>query len=40
MKIRKPNWKSVLIIIVSFIVFSLLFRYWDEVKLFVAGLFS
>jgi len=40
MKKWKPDWKGYMVIIVSFILFSLLFRHWDEVKLFVAGLFS
>ena len=40
MKIRKPDWKFYLVLVVSFIAFSLLFNNWDEVKLFLAGLFS
>lgn len=40
MKIRKPEWKFYVVLVAGFVLFSLLFRYWDEVKLFLAGLFS
>ena len=40
MKLRKPDWKDVVIMIETFILFLLLFHYWDEVKSFVAGIFS
>lgn len=40
MKIKKPDWKDILIFFESAILFSLLFRFWDEVKAFIAGLFT
>lgn len=40
MKIKKPDWKDILIFIESAILFMLLFRFWDEVKAFIAGLFT
>ena len=40
MKLRKPDWKEVIIMIETFILFFLLFHFWDEVKEFVAGIFS
>lgn len=40
MKLRKPDGKDIVIMIESFIIFLLLFHYWDEVKAFIAGIFS
>lgn len=39
MKLRRPHWKDIVIITETTILFLLLFRYWDEVKAFVAGIF-
>ena len=40
MKLRKPDWKEVIMTIETFILFFLLFHFWDEVKALVAGIFS
>jgi len=40
MKIKKPDWKDILIFIESAILFKLLFHFWDEVKAFIAGIFG
>ena len=40
MKLRKPDWKEVIMMIETFILFFLLFQFWDEVKAVVAGIFS
>ena len=40
MKLKKPDWKGVIIMIETFILFFLLFHYWDEVKSFIARIFS
>ncbi|MDX2431673.1 MAG: hypothetical protein QNK35_12120 [Bacteroides sp.] len=40
MKLRKPDVKDIVIMIETFIIFLLLFHYWDEVKAFIAGIFS
>ena len=40
MKFKKPDWKFISSMIVSMILFYLLFHNWDEVKAFIAGIFS
>lgn len=40
MKLKKPYWKSLMVMLVSFIIFFLLFHNWDAVKAFIAGIFS
>ncbi len=40
MKLRKPDVKDIVIMIETFIIFLLLFHYWDEVKAFIAGIFT
>ncbi len=40
MKLKKPVGKDIVIMIETFILFLLLFHYWDEVKAFIAGIFS
>jgi len=40
MKLKKPDWKEIIIMIETFILFLLLFRFWDEVKSVIAGIFS
>ena len=40
MKYRKPYWKGIMITIGTFILFFLLFHFWDEVKTFLVSLFS
>lgn len=39
MKIKKPDWKDIVIFIETAILFKILFHFWDEVKIFVAGIF-
>ena len=39
MKIKKPDWKDIVIFIESAILFKLLFHFWDEVKAFISGIF-
>jgi len=40
MKLKRPDWKGIIIMIETFILFLILFHYWDEVKAFIAGIFS
>jgi hypothetical protein len=40
MKIKKPDWKDIVIFIESAILFKLLFQFWDEVKEAIAGFFT
>ena len=40
MKIKKPDWKDIVILIETAILAMLLFQNWDEVKDFIAGLFT
>ena len=40
MKTGKPDWKDIVILVETFILFFLLFHYWDEVKVFITGIFS
>lgn len=40
MKLRKPDWKGIIIMIETFILFLILFRNWDAVKDFIAGIFT
>ena len=40
MKLRKPDGKEIIIIIETFIIFFLLFYFWDEVKLIIAGILT
>jgi len=40
MKLSLPDWKGILIMIETFILFLLLFRNWDEVKAFISRIFS
>jgi hypothetical protein len=40
MKLRKPDIKDIIISVETFILFFLLFRYWDQVKMFIAALFA
>ena len=40
MKIKKPDWKEIVIFIESAILAKLLFHFWDEVKDFIVGLFT
>ena len=40
MKIKKPDWKDIVIFIETAILFKLLFHFWDEVKAFIVALFT
>jgi len=40
MKLKKPDWKGILIMIETFILFLLLFHFWDEVKAFIARILT
>ena len=40
MKIKKPDWKDIVIFIETAILFKLFFHFWDEVKAFVVSLFT
>ena len=40
MKLKKSNWKNLAVLLLSFILFYLLFHNWDAVKAFIAGIFS
>lgn len=40
MKIKKPDWKDIVIFIETAILAKLLFHFWDEVKDFIIGLFT
>ncbi len=40
MKLKKPDWKDIVIAIETAILFKLLVQYWDEVKIFIAGIFT
>jgi len=40
MKLNLPDWKGIVIMIETFILFLILFSNWDEVKAFIAGIFS
>jgi len=40
MKLKQPDWKGITIMIETFLLFLILFHYWDEVKAFIAGIFS
>jgi len=40
MKIKKPDWKDIVIFIETAILAKLLFHNWDEVKEFVVSLFT
>jgi len=40
MKIKKPDWKDIVIFIETAILFKLMFQFWDEVKAFIVGLFT
>ncbi len=40
MKIKKPGYKDIIIFIESFIIFFLMVNHWDEVKLFITGIFQ
>ncbi len=40
MKLKKPDWKMIGTMIVTMILSYLLFHNWDEVKAFIAGIFS
>ncbi|MEN8156867.1 MAG: hypothetical protein ABFS10_07945 [Bacteroidota bacterium] len=40
MKLKKPDWKFIGGLIVGMIIGFLLFHNWDEVKAFIAGIFS
>jgi hypothetical protein len=40
MKLKKPDIRDIIIMIETFIIFLLLFRHWDQVKTFIAGLFT
>ena len=40
MKIKKPDWKDIVIFIETAFLAKLLFHYWDEVKVLIAGLFT
>ena len=37
---RKPGWKQTLIMAFTFIIFLLLFHYWDKIKALVAAIFN
>jgi hypothetical protein len=37
---RKPDYRDVIIAIETFVLFLVLFKSWDQVKLILAGLFS
>jgi hypothetical protein len=40
MKLKRPDWKGIIIMIETFILFLILFHFWDEVKALIAGIFS
>ena len=40
MKIKKPDWKDIVIFIETAILFKVLFHFWDEVKEFLVSLFT
>ncbi len=40
MKHRKLDWKQTLIMTLTFIIFLLLFHFWDNLKAFLAAIFS
>lgn len=40
MRLRKPDWKEIIIIIETAIIFFILFHNWDTVKDYIAGIFS
>jgi len=40
MRLKRPDWKDIVIMIETFILFLLLFPFWDEVKAFISGIFS
>jgi hypothetical protein len=40
MKIKKPDWKDIVIFIETAILFKLLFLFWDEVKAFIVSLLT
>jgi hypothetical protein len=40
MKLKKPDWKILVIVVESFILFKILFHFWDEVKDYIAGILS
>ena len=40
MKIKKPDWKEIVIFIETAILAKLLFHYWDGVKAYISALFS
>ena len=40
MKLRKPDGKEIAIMIETFIIFFLVFHFWDEVKAIIAGIFT
>jgi hypothetical protein len=40
MKLRKPNWKEFFIMITLFLLFFLIFHFWDELKAVLGGIFN
>jgi len=40
MRIKKPDYKDIIIFIETAILSGLLFHFWDEVKAFIAGIFT
>ncbi len=40
MKIKKPDYKDIIIFIETAVIFGFIFHYWDEVKAFIAGIFT
>jgi hypothetical protein len=40
MKFKKPDAREIVIVIETFILFFLIFHFWDEVKTFITGLFT
>jgi len=40
MKIKKPRRLDMIILVVTLIVFTLIFSFWDEIKEFIAGILT
>lgn len=40
MKIKKPDYKDIIIFIETAIIFYFLFHYWDDVKAFLISIFT
>ena len=40
MKKKKPSRRDIMILVVTLIVFTLIFSFWDEIKEFIAGILT